>query len=383
MINQRELSTFKLLAQMQISQFKDGAIFVIVEGDTITWSLSSDNLHITDLQVGEKLNSKSCTLQAIKARKTLSVKLPRTVYGTRFLVTSMPIIDDSDNILGAVSVLTPRLHPVAASFPHFAPLLSEMFPEGVFLYASDLKKIINRQSSKKFDVPNVVLGYELRETDISSKTIRTKNLSAEELDATRYGVPVSVINYPLYDEDDSSMVVGTFGIIIPKITAVQLREMSNTIDTGLTGVSAAVEELAASAMQIHTNESLLNSALQEVLTLSEEINVISTFIKQIAEQTNMLGLNAAIEASRAGELGRGFSVVAKEMRKLSTQSKESVPRIRQLTDDINSKVTEVSRLSGISLSASQEQSAATEEITANIEEINSLAEDLNRISKNL
>ncbi|HEY9694053.1 MAG TPA: methyl-accepting chemotaxis protein [Oculatellaceae cyanobacterium] len=91
---------------------------------------------------------------------------------------------------------------------------------------------------------------------------------------------------------------------------------------------------------------------EEIKHLSEQtqqIGMISTLVSELANQTNMLALNAAVEAVRAGEHGKGFGVVASEIRKLADQSKKSAERINALVQDIqratNStvKVTEEGR----------------------------------------
>lgn len=382
MMTQEEVKTFKKIAETQINDMEKGAIYVVVEGDTIVWNLSSDKFRIDALKVGEKLNIQSCTLRAINEKRTVTMKIPRLVYGMRLVATSIPVADKSGKIIGAVTIAYPRFHTVASAFDDFAPILCEMFPEGVFLYISDLTNIIRKQSSKKFDMPSIQLGYELKEKDIASKTIKSKKLSSEEIDISRYGVPVLVMNYPLFDEEDKE-IVGTLGIVVPKGSAFQLREMSRNIDEGLEGISLAIQQLTSSATEIHGNEQNLNMTLREVYKFSDDINALSILIKGIAEKTNMLGLNAAIEAARAGELGRGFSVVANEIRRLSEETKISVPKIKALTDSIKSKVNDANKISEITLAASQEQSAASEEINASIEEISSLAEELNKISQNL
>jgi methyl-accepting chemotaxis protein len=80
---------------------------------------------------------------------------------------------------------------------------------------------------------------------------------------------------------------------------------------------------------------------QQILRLSEQTNQIgniSTLVSDLANQTNMLALNAAVEAVRAGEHGRGFSVVASEIRKLADRSKQSAAQIGNLVADIQTAI---------------------------------------------
>jgi hypothetical protein len=299
------------------------------------------------------------------------------------MITSIPIINEAGDAVGAFAMAFPKLHPVAKAFGDFAPILSEMFPEGAFLTFTDLNRVMHIQSSKKFDIPSVKVGWELTEDTNASKVIRTKKPDIVEQDSSKYGVPVMVATYPVFDDEDTNEIVGTFGITTPKEVASNLRNLSGNLEDSLAGISSAIQELAASATLIHSNEQDLNNEIKQVIGLSEEINEISSFINEIADETKMLGLNAAIEAARAGEAGRGFGVVAEEIRKLSEQSKRTVPKIKKLTDNITIKVDESSKKSQNSLATSQEQAAATEEITASIEEITAMSEELNKIAQKL
>lgn len=161
--------------------------------------------------------------------------------------------------------------------------------------------------------------------------------------------------------------------------AEQMQHLVNKIYAALEQSVAAVQELAASSQELGANSqqtvTIAEAAVKEVKSTTEILQII----RQVAQQTNLLGLNAAIEAARAGESGRGFSVVASEVRKLAETSGNSVSYINDVLKSFQSSVENVRKNIQHTNLITQEQAKATQEISQRLEEIQAIVENLLRI----
>ena len=194
------------------------------------------------------------------------------------------------------------------------------------------------------------------------------------------------------------------------LTAIQssserMAGISEELAAGSEEASASVQDVASTVREFSSGASeqnlLLNRVeeklaehLKAIEETSNRINETSSFVLKVAKRTNILGLNASIEAAKAGKFGRGFSIVAREVRNLSNETKRSAIEIADLIESIESRIRstvreiqhEVSITKDVAentAAGSEEASAATSEQVIMLSEISQTSNELSLLASEL
>lgn len=244
---------------------------------------------------------------------------------------------------------------------------------------SDHEKILAALPGKTVDL-KLKKGEMLKDGSVALEAIHGKKPVTRQVPREVYGVPYTGRAIPIFDGNE---VIGCIIVAESLDAKEKLVNMAQNLSITLEQITKAMEGNAAGLEKVAGLSYQMEQVAQVNLGSVKETDSIVDTVYRISRESSLLGLNASIEAARAGNAGKGFQVVASEIRKLAENSATSTKKIADVLENLKVENGKVSKQSEELSSVLSEIAASTEEVSASVQSLSDVATELVNMAENL
>lgn len=257
---------------------------------------------------------------------------------------------------------------------HLAPVIKKLVPLDCMIGIADTENFLGVIYGEEVNMGIDLVGMKVPEQDAIYQAMKCGKQVEMIVPEEAFGYKFKSIAVPI--KDYSGEVIGGMGVGFKIDNSDRLIDIAHIVSSSTQQSSVVVEELAVSASDLSVHQVDLQSLAKLIAEQIKNTEKILAFINDIANTSKILGLNASIEAARAGEVGKGFSVVAKEIRKMSDDSVVGVKEIEKILKAIQNVIGDMEMKVNETVNIGQQQAAATEEMSSTMQELAALASEL-------
>lgn len=272
------------------------------------------------------------------------------------------------------------IHPILQSLLDVAPFFKKARKNGFMIGITDREKTLRY-------FPNEVIDLKIKPDQIlipgdpMLKVMKTGEVLEVKVDRELYGIPFKAVYVPVCDKNGE--IVGGVAVGHELELEENVAKISANLTQSIEMIMKSVAQITKGAQnQQSIGSEMVNTAASSVGKYERTSQVLN-FIKSVAEQTNMLALNAQIEAARAGDAGKGFGVVANEVKKLGESSAKAVKDVSSILREITEANERIRQLVEKNQSISEEQVVDTRQILEAVHELNSTVNILSTLASKL
>ena len=271
---------------------------------------------------------------------------------------------------------------VLNAFNVVLPYLSVIFENEASIAITNKEVYLKNQSCAALaKLGDTVAGDPVPKGGAAFDALKTGKTIVKDVPAKVYGVPFKSYAIPIKENNGDIAGLVIVGKSLEKRTEVL--NYSQTLSSSLQQITVAVNDLSETIQEMVTANSENLDFVNETSEKAKETSEILKIVKKVSTQTHLLGLNAAIEAARAGQAGKAFGVVADEIRSLSDSVGSSMNRMDDVLNGINNAITGINERIEKTNEAFQTQAATIKEIAASIKSLSDSAKKLQQLSEML